>query len=235
VQANQLVLLRCLRVTRGFKWPLMVAILRSSAAFRAFVDGHRCLACCFPPTAEEVAAKEAEEREARQLEEALREESESAMRRLSEGRDGSLPPVYKPGLVEFVGVRGTRYGDGSVYQGEWAEGLEEGVGQMSFPTGDTYKGNFRRGLKQGRGLYLFKGGDSFRGSFMTNKKHGPGVYTWKDGDIYEANFEHGKVGRGNSGLPDNFVLFANPNPGLLLHLFATLFFFILFVSLCGCD
>ena len=100
-------------------------------------------------------------------------------------------PLFHCCIVLFAHC--DRYGDGCIYQGNWEDGLEEGVGQMTFPTGDMYKGNFRRGLKQGRGLYLFKNGDEFRGSFMTNQKHGPGKYTWKDGDTYEATFEHGKV------------------------------------------
>ena len=37
-----------------------------------------------------------------------RELSES-IKRLSEPRDGSLPPILKPGICDFTGVRGVRY------------------------------------------------------------------------------------------------------------------------------
>jgi hypothetical protein len=101
----------------------------------------------------------------------------------------STPPVSD--LVEFSGNRGVKYGDGCVYQGEWVDGLEDGIGQLNFPSGDNYKGGFRRGLKNGRGLFIFANGDQFRGSFASNKKHGSGIYTWSDGDCMESFFVDG--------------------------------------------
>jgi len=99
--------------------------------------------------------------------------------------------------VLFTGYRGVKYADGSVYQGHWKEGLEEGTGQLSFPSGDKYKGSFKRGLKHGRGLFLFKNGDQFKGSFSKNLKSGEGEYTWADGDrfsaVLQAGREHGKA------------------------------------------
>lgn len=95
-------------------------------------------------------------------------------------------------VVTFTGVRGVRFADGCVYQGDWVDGLEEGIGQLSFPNGDKYKGGFKGGMKHGRGLFVFANGDQFRGSFFKNEKHGLGTYLWADGDRFEATFQHGK-------------------------------------------
>jgi hypothetical protein len=120
---------------------------------------------------------------------------------LEEGSSPSKNPAAAveaaDNVVAFSGYRGVKYADGSIYQGNWAGGLEEGTGQLSFPSGDKYKGSFKRGLKHGRGLFLFKNGDQFKGSFAKNLKHGPGEYTWADGDRFSAVFqtgqEHGKA------------------------------------------
>jgi len=125
--------------------------------------------------------------------------SETANSLNEEGQ--SKNPAMETGQADtrvlFTGYRGVKYADGSIYQGNWKGGLEEGTGQLSFPSGDKYKGSFKRGLKHGRGLFLFKNGDQFKGSFSKNLKNGEGVYTWADGDrfsaVFQAGREHGKA------------------------------------------
>jgi hypothetical protein len=95
--------------------------------------------------------------------------------------------------VSFSGVRGVKYGDLSIYQGDWVNGFEEGSGQLSFSNGDIFKGGFKRGLFHSRGRIFFANGDTFRGSFLKGKKHGAGKYTFADGDVFEAFYQNGKL------------------------------------------
>lgn len=104
---------------------------------------------------------------------------------------GDVGQVKLSARSPYTGTRGVRYGDGSVYQGDWVADFEDGVGQLTLPGGDSYKGGFKRGQKQGRGVYIFSSGDQFRGSFANNKKNGRGTYIWADGDKFECSFLNG--------------------------------------------
>ena len=64
---------------------------------------------------------------------------------------------------------------GSVYQGEWRQGLKHGKGRMSHSNGDMYEGEWWEGAMCGRGRYVHSNGTVFEGVFKDNKKCGPGI------------------------------------------------------------
>ena len=59
-----------------------------------------------------------------------------------------------------------KYLDGDIYEGEWAEGFENGHGVMEYVEGDSYDGEWKDG-----------------------KRHGSGTYTYANGEIYRVQFE----------------------------------------------
>lgn len=45
--------------------------------------------------------------------------------------------------------------DGSIYSGEWANNLRDGMGTLNYISGDVYKGEFKNGFPNGRGQYIY--------------------------------------------------------------------------------
>jgi len=64
--------------------------------------------------------------------------------------------------------------DGSMYDGEWKDGLMHGKGQEFYPDGTLqYDGYYKDGFRDGRGVSYFKNGKvSFDGEWKRGKKVG---------------------------------------------------------------
>jgi len=81
------------------------------------------------------------------------------------------------------------------YDGNYKDGLKNGVGKMVYPNGDIYEGEWIDNKMQGEGTYTYKkSGDIYSGSWVADKKSGQGEYefgadssvmvgTWVDGQI----------------------------------------------------
>jgi hypothetical protein len=81
------------------------------------------------------------------------------------------------------------------YDGNYKDGLKNGVGKMIYPNGDFYEGEWIDNKMQGEGTYTYKkSGDIYSGSWIADKKSGQGTYefgadssimvgTWVDGQI----------------------------------------------------
>lgn len=69
------------------------------------------------------------------------------------------------------------FADGSVYQGEWHEGLRQGIGMFQTVAtqslgATTYKGQWINDLKHGHGKYWDENGDVIVGTWQHDKKNG---------------------------------------------------------------
>jgi hypothetical protein len=60
--------------------------------------------------------------------------------------------------------------DGTRYEGQWKDDLQDGFGTEIWPDGSRYEGLYVKG-----------------------KKHGQGTYTWPDGSKYNGNWQDNKI------------------------------------------
>lgn len=86
------------------------------------------------------------------------------------------------------------YSDGTLYVGDWENGVPHtyGKGLWQRPDGSQYEGNFIKGLKHGIGTQIFPDGSRYRGEFAKGYEHGHGTRFQKDGSIFEGRFRFGK-------------------------------------------
>ena len=86
-----------------------------------------------------------------------------------------------------------------MYEGYWAEGVQEGWGRETEQrTGEVFEGQYRGGARQGPGGIHYANGDSFHGRFSDGLRHGDGVYYYADangedvGNVLKASFTFGE-------------------------------------------
>ena len=65
-----------------------------------------------------------------------------------------------------------RLPDGSVYEGEFRNGLFNGKGELRWRNGTVYKGEFHNGLYNGAGKIIYFDGSVFEGKFRDGVEHG---------------------------------------------------------------
>ncbi|XP_029466007.1 MORN repeat-containing protein 4 isoform X2 [Rhinatrema bivittatum] len=101
--------------------------------------------------------------------------------------------------------------------GEEYDGRRHGVGQLSFADGSIYVGQFENGLFSGCGVLTFPDGSRYEGEFVQGKFQGAGVFTRYDNMKFEGEFKSGRVEGyglltfpdGSHGIPKNEGLFEN--------------------------
>lgn len=104
--------------------------------------------------------------------------------------------------------------DGSIYAGEFTEGIRNGRGVMMMPGmrtygGDwvqgayhgygvedmagrhVYQGQFLEGKRTGYGFMKYRNGNQYTGQWLGNETHGMGKETCIDGSSYEGQFKTG--------------------------------------------
>lgn len=92
--------------------------------------------------------------------------------------------------------------DGSIYRGNFFEGLPQGNGEEIFNNEASFKGFYLAGKKK-HGKFLWKNGNYYLGDFSDDLFHGYGIYTWGKDRIYEGNWSLGKIdGKGKLKLKD---------------------------------
>jgi hypothetical protein len=100
-------------------------------------------------------------------------------------------PCQKHGKGKFS------WKDGSIYFGEFRNGLRSGKGKMTWVggefNGDCFEGEFLDGDVCGFGTYKYHNGNVYVGNFRAPcVKHGEGIYTWKAGGEFVGMFKDGK-------------------------------------------
>lgn len=78
------------------------------------------------------------------------------------------------------------------YEGEFCEGVAQGMGQRQWPTGGSYVGQFEDGQKCGHGEETWPTGGSYSGGWANNKRNGKGIERWPAGGSYEGDWVDGK-------------------------------------------
>eukprot|EP00912_Choanoflagellata_sp_UC4_P000455 UC4_evm4s285 len=80
--------------------------------------------------------------------------------------------------------------DGSVYNGNWKDGLRSGLaGVFEFSNGDVYAGGWKDDLEEGMGTLTFVDGGSYEGYWSGGKKHGKGKVIFPDGKKFVGEFK----------------------------------------------
>tara|TARA_Y100000385_G_C13022834_1_gene606961 strand:- start:377 stop:817 length:441 start_codon:yes stop_codon:yes gene_type:complete len=94
----------------------------------------------------------------------------------------------------FKGHGVFHWDNGSIYDGAWKDGMQDGNGDFIYDNGDRYKGHFTQGKKNGSGTYTWKNGDRYIGGWNDDKMSGNGKYHWmKDGGTYEGIFSEDAI------------------------------------------
>ena len=83
--------------------------------------------------------------------------------------------------------------DGSLYKGEFSDGLMNGMGDLITADGRHYRGSFKDNLPHGEGECLWTDGSNYRGSFRNGRMHGIGVFIWADGRRFTGLFDNNKT------------------------------------------
>ena len=78
----------------------------------------------------------------------------------------------------------TYFRDGSIYRGEYVNGLEEGQGGISYPNGNVLTGDFAGGKIHGHTVLRYANGDQREGFFKENEL---------DGQVNNANKQALKI------------------------------------------
>lgn len=79
------------------------------------------------------------------------------------------------------------------YSGEWDNGWMDGDGRFYFPNGDKYEGTIHQNKIDGIGCYEFANGNCYEGEFVDGQITGNGVFQFKDGNRFEGEFYNGRV------------------------------------------
>ena len=89
------------------------------------------------------------------------------------------------------------YSNGTVYEGEFQEGVADGRGTFYYTNGSVYQGDVKNGSFEGRGTLRYAGGTVYEGTFQNHQFHGRGRICYADGSVYEGTFRNGlQQGRG---------------------------------------
>ncbi len=72
--------------------------------------------------------------------------------------------------------------DGTLYTGNFRNGLFNGKGKLEYANGDSYEGHFVNGSFQGYGIYRYKNGDKYEGEWREDLYNGIGKIVFSNGD-----------------------------------------------------
>ncbi|CAK9067516.1 Phosphatidylinositol 4-phosphate 5-kinase 2 (AtPIP5K2) (1-phosphatidylinositol 4-phosphate kinase 2) (Diphosphoinositide kinase 2) (PtdIns(4)P-5-kinase 2) [Durusdinium trenchii] len=93
--------------------------------------------------------------------------------------------------------------EGSCYEGQWKDGLPEGLGVLKWPNGSYFQGEWRAGKRNGQGLLIYPDGSSFTGEWKDDQRNGSGVRKYPDGSLFKGEWkEDQKTGLGLLTWPD---------------------------------
>jgi len=99
--------------------------------------------------------------------------------------------------VNYTGKAQVEYPNKDTYDGDFVDGLKEGVGTYIFNNNDKYVGPWKSNLQHGIGRTDYAKGGKYVGKYENGKRNGEGVYTYANGDIYSGSWKNGeKHGKG---------------------------------------
>eukprot|EP01031_Cornospumella_fuschlensis_P007446 gene7446-9224_t len=107
------------------------------------------------------------------------------------------------GLGTFLDAQGT------VYQGEWQEGRENGLGLRVWVIG-RYEGQWRGGKRHGRGIMFWINGNLYRGEFRDDLPEGLGEYFSVEGGWFRGTWLAGCFREGERQQPHQRIIQQGP-------------------------
>ena len=76
---------------------------------------------------------------------------------------------------------------GANYDGEWKNGLRDGLGKQTWPDGSIYEGEWINDKSHGKGKLIHADGDIYEGDWTEDKANGKGNYQHVNGAKYEGD------------------------------------------------
>eukprot|EP00826_Nyctotherus_ovalis_P016191 TRINITY_DN1466_c0_g1_i9.p1 TRINITY_DN1466_c0_g1~~TRINITY_DN1466_c0_g1_i9.p1 ORF type:complete len:173 (-),score=52.30 TRINITY_DN1466_c0_g1_i9:107-625(-) len=91
---------------------------------------------------------------------------------------------------EYKGV--IVYEDGSVFEGHFSNGLENGTGRRVFRNLEVFEGEYDDGVRNGEGKYYYSNGNIYQGGWKENKKDGDGKLEVPGKGVWEGTWVNDK-------------------------------------------
>ena len=85
------------------------------------------------------------------------------------------------------------WSNGTIFEGEWAQGFATGYGILNLPWGASYQGNWLNNRYHGQGEETWAEGSKFIGQYKNGNKSGHGTYYWKEGTKYTGDWVDNKL------------------------------------------
>ena len=105
----------------------------------------------------------------------------------------------------FSGIGVYYWVNGSVYKGEFKNGLRDGNGVYQSELREKYEGSYREGKKHGYGVFIWPSGNVYKGDFVNDLREGYGEMSWKDGSYYKGQWMRGiQNGKGEFLVPRKY-------------------------------
>jgi len=82
------------------------------------------------------------------------------------------------------------YETGTIYHGDWVNGVEHGHGEMITMDG-VYIGSYENGAPHGKGIFKLKSGRTYSGEWEYGMAHGMGEETYSNGSSYKGQWIKG--------------------------------------------
>lgn len=102
------------------------------------------------------------------------------------------PSTTSASVKVLNGYKVEIYSDGSIYDGNFNNGIKSGQGTMTYPNGKRYVGNWENDKPNGQGSYTLTDGTRYQGEFKNGMKNGQGSIVWKNGNKYEGMWKDDK-------------------------------------------
>jgi hypothetical protein len=91
---------------------------------------------------------------------------------------------YDPAPSIILSGYGTkRFEDGSLYTGEFVDGLRAGQGRYWSSLGALYEGEWKNGQRDGKGIERYPIGNVYEGQFVADKRDGLGTMWYPGNDM----------------------------------------------------
>ena len=117
-------------------------------------------------------------------------------------RNGRGGMIFKDEGTYYVGYwdNGRQYKKGKVfdrknnllYDGEYKNGVKEGIGVYYYQSGEKYEGKFVNGVKEGKGIFYWKNGNKWEGYFKNDKMNGEGIF-YDGEESFSAIYKNGDL------------------------------------------
>ena len=78
---------------------------------------------------------------------------------------------------------------GSIFEGQFVDGVCDSVGKIMYANGDVYFGQHKAFIKDGYGKMIFANGSEYEGGWGNDRKNNEGrLYDKASGDVYNGSF-----------------------------------------------